>query len=401
MKWDFQTLVNTLRNARTFGERARAAETLAQAGHPQAVQPLIEALRDDYATVRTAVAMALAKIGDVRAVHPLGEALRKKDDPDTPLDGDARAAAALALGQIGDECAARFLASALRDSQAKVREAAAEALDLLNWKPITSTDLARYLLAKGEDPATACATDPGLLDAVVDALVRGEGSGRLGSVKILGKLRHSSIVPYLISMLSEGDSEVRAAAIEALKNSMDARAILPLVERLGDCGYPRAEDRENRAIAEALQELLPRVPAEGLGSLVDVLIHKLGEVRDAGVRVSVAGLLAQTGDVAGIDPLVSALEKMTVERGNIRNAGHLAYSLERLLQVVRHETRPASLERIAALKSQSETTTVIPMYGSGGEPWQEADTCEVTALKAIAEQELQHRSHAQQEAAED
>ena len=64
--------------------RERAAEALGRIGDPRAVDPLIEALEDEYAFVRYFSARALGEIGDHRAMRPLKRAKRRKENKDNP-----------------------------------------------------------------------------------------------------------------------------------------------------------------------------------------------------------------------------------------------------------------------------------------------------------------------------
>ena len=118
--------------------RLEATRVLARIGDERAVEPLIEALRDDSAdVVREGAAYALGSIGDERAVEPLIEALR--DD-----SADVRGAAARAFGIFGEYYDDNFedeplprsfidaveppLIEALRDDNANVRKNAARSI---------------------------------------------------------------------------------------------------------------------------------------------------------------------------------------------------------------------------------------------------------------------------------
>ena len=219
--------------------RAAAAEALVKIGAP-AVEPLIAALEDEELRVRAAAAEALGQIGDARAVAPLIAALKDTDKyvrkaatealgkigapaveslsaalKDT--DKYVRKAAAYALGEIKDPRAVEPLIAALRDSD--VREAAAEALDRLGWKPGKDESAGWYWMAKCE----------------------WEKCVALGA---------SAVAP-LIAALKDTDKYVRKAAAEALGQIGEVRAIEPLITSLRstDDPYTRSD------VAQALVRL--------------------------------------------------------------------------------------------------------------------------------------------------
>lgn len=133
-----------------IGEDATmAAAAIVKIG-PRAVEPLITALEDENPNVRNAAAEALGKLGDPRAIKPLNIALRdhKIDTKGTealvklnvadavePLlemlkDGnsDIRRTAAVSLGDLREARAVQPLITLLKDSNGDVRKAAATAL---------------------------------------------------------------------------------------------------------------------------------------------------------------------------------------------------------------------------------------------------------------------------------
>ena len=106
--------------------RVQVTSALIRIGAP-AVDGLTEALDDARPAVRRAAAKALGKIGcaDAAALQALGAAL--SDDADAGL----RRFAAEALGRLGATEALAPLGAALRDHDARVRNAAAAALQAL------------------------------------------------------------------------------------------------------------------------------------------------------------------------------------------------------------------------------------------------------------------------------
>jgi hypothetical protein len=70
-----------------------AAIALGQINDTRAVEPLIQALKDNDSNVRYGAAIALGQINDTRAVEPLIQALKDNDS-------NVRYGAATALGQI-------------------------------------------------------------------------------------------------------------------------------------------------------------------------------------------------------------------------------------------------------------------------------------------------------------
>ena len=96
-----------------------AAFALVEIGEP-AVEPLIEALKNENSQVRGRAAFALGGIGDIRAVEPLIEALN-----DTSI---IRSNAAAALGKIGDARAVEPLIKVLDDEDETVQLNVTDAL---------------------------------------------------------------------------------------------------------------------------------------------------------------------------------------------------------------------------------------------------------------------------------
>ena len=72
---DVEGLIKALQYKKDNSVRRNAAWALERIGDERAVEPLIQALKDDVAFVREEAARALGEIGDARAVEPLIQAI--------------------------------------------------------------------------------------------------------------------------------------------------------------------------------------------------------------------------------------------------------------------------------------------------------------------------------------
>lgn len=123
---DVMGLMKTLRVNKDSRIRGIAADALARIGEP-AVEPLIQALREEDPAVRSEAARVLWEIGDARAVEPLIQALKDEDRW-------VRYWATWAVGKMGDERASEPLTQLLEDEAWEVRKAAEKALEAIKAK---------------------------------------------------------------------------------------------------------------------------------------------------------------------------------------------------------------------------------------------------------------------------
>jgi HEAT repeat protein len=135
-----QPLINALQDEYWI-IRQRSAEALGLICDPRAVEPLIAALTDNNVWVRLRSVEALGQLNDKRAVDPLIDALSDKDKL-------VRRQAAKTLGQIGDNRAIDPLKKTLEDENQDVRRAAAGALESIRGKtamkaPSTASNVKR------------------------------------------------------------------------------------------------------------------------------------------------------------------------------------------------------------------------------------------------------------------
>ena len=123
-----KALIKALKYVNSSDVRKGAAAGLGELKDETAVDPLIEALKDEDKYVRKNAAEALGKIGDRRAMEPLIEALGDKD-------WFVQEKAAAALGKIGDKRAVDPLLRFIRDLKHEhFRETARAALHLIKLR---------------------------------------------------------------------------------------------------------------------------------------------------------------------------------------------------------------------------------------------------------------------------
>jgi hypothetical protein len=185
-------------------------KTLGKIGEP-AVEPLIQALKNEHWSVREGAAEALGEIGSTRAVEPLIQALK---DEDSYEDSYVRRKAARALGEIRSTRAVEPLIQALKDEDWCVRQEAAEALGKI-----------------GDEKA---------VEPLIQVL-KDEDEGRvLGSAaEALGEIGSEEATETLIRFLESDkflkflkDDEFRSSVIEALGKTRNKKAVNPLLSIL-------------------------------------------------------------------------------------------------------------------------------------------------------------------------
>ena len=272
-------LINALKD-RDANVRLKAAEALGKLADSRAIDPLIEALKNDANwEIREMAAWALGQIDDARSIDPLSYASVK----DAEYYVREEAYDALQKNTIGgnkiDARSVDPIIGALNDEDIEVRLRAAEALGQLK---------------------NATAIDP-LIEALkndADCGIREMAAWALGQIDDV-----RSIDPLSYASVKDAEYYVREEAYDALQkntaggNKVDARSVDPIIGALKD------EDNEVRLRA-----------AEALGQLknaaaVDSLIEALKNDADCRIREKAAWALGQIDDVRSIDPLSYASVK--------------------------------------------------------------------------------------------
>lgn len=330
-KGDIAGLIKSLQYRKDLAVCRAAALALGQSGHVQAVEPLIETLRESQEAgldggLRAAVLWALGKIGDERGLGLLIAAL---EDPAPEIRrsaasglahmphtqaidplfvllnrGDEHTApdALQALGNIGamlDEPTrqARIiepLGDLLISDSPPIRAAAIQTLEATGWTPDQSQTAAAYWIARGEIARCVAIGAPA--------------------------------VPPLIAILASGDGETRKAAFLALVQ-IGAPAAPALIE---------AFLHSNTEIRQAAFHALVKIGPPAVPALIDALGHETEEVRLAIVRA-----LGQIGDPRSVVPLIAVFRDpdWTIRSDAYRAIVRIGKpAVEQLVGALRHES---------------------------------------------------------------
>ena len=200
--------------------RWRAADALGSLGK-EATGPLISILKRENRYIRLGVIEALAKIGDPDAVPALVSLLS------TERRIEIRFLTAVALGDIGDLKAVPVLSGLLSDRSKYVRFGAASALDMLEWKPGTVEEDARYRIAKQDWEGLATLGDAAIVP-LGEALGDPDRQIRLQAVDLLGRLQHDKADAACRKAVTDPDPDVRWHAVRPYTGPGSSLLRLPM-----------------------------------------------------------------------------------------------------------------------------------------------------------------------------
>jgi HEAT repeat protein len=258
-KRDIPGLIRVL-YSRNPGVQSTAVHALGDIG-PEAVGPLVHALKKKNRYLRLGAIGALAKIKDPGAVSALADMMK---DPAS----EVRWQAAIALGEVGSHEAIAPLLCGLEDRDKYVRYGSALSLKKNGYHPPDESGWAWYYAAMQDWERLRIMKSSSL--APLFNLVRDTDSDvRVHAVRVLGDIGDREAGPELIRLLGDADRQVRwEAALASQKCDVP-----PIYLPRGLCQRPRI--KKNPLIAGFLNFMLPGLGYGYLGKWWGIMIFQI------------------------------------------------------------------------------------------------------------------------------
>ncbi|MDQ2807854.1 MAG: HEAT repeat domain-containing protein [Chloroflexota bacterium] len=218
--------------------RAEAAYSLAAVGAAIALPWLLDALADEDATVRAAVAEAVLTLVAADAAlyepaHQGSSRLLSHGDPDW------RCTAADLLGRLGRRAAVPDLLPLLHDADAGVRWCVCTALGAIGDPRSVDPLMGRLAdddpwVRRGSADALGRLGDPYAVPALLQLISDEQPLVRQGVISALAGICGPAVGPALIRALGDPDTATRLLVVQALAAIGDAAALRPLAALVRD-----------------------------------------------------------------------------------------------------------------------------------------------------------------------
>jgi hypothetical protein len=228
---------------------------------PEAVGPLVLALKKKNRNLRLGAIGALAEIRDAGAVSALAGMM---DDPGS----EVRWQAAIALGEMNSRDAIAPLLCGLRDQDKYVRYGSAISLSKNGYQPSDDTEWAWYYAAM-HDWVRLQILGPSALAPLFNLLRDTDSDVRVHAVQVLGEIGDRDAGPALIRALGDADRQVRWEAALASQKC----GVPPMYLPRGLCQRPRIQ--KNPLIAGFLNFMLPGLGYGYLGKWWGIMIFQI------------------------------------------------------------------------------------------------------------------------------
>ncbi|MFH1102593.1 MAG: HEAT repeat domain-containing protein [Pseudomonadota bacterium] len=289
------------------GVRYALKKTLIGFG-PDAIQPLINALRQDDPDIQQAAAELLGRVGDARGILALAVLLSG------PFPDKVRMAAAAALGDIGDSRSVVWLVNALKEKNSPVPHLVPDALAKIGSPAIMPLIL--LLDEKEEDIVRLAVISLGKIGQeegvkpLIGKLAGSEPLTRRLTIEALVKTGRPSVIP-LIEEIKFGGEAIQEECMKALA-SIGAPSVLPLIGEL------KGTDTRFRIIAS---DILSDIGAASVTPLIEAMRDESSEIQDAaGEILAKIGSPAVLSLIAGLKEVESPMAvRCASALGNIRD----------------------------------------------------------------------------------
>lgn len=373
-KGNVKSLIKALSYKEDWRVRQAAADALEQFKDSISVEPLIEALRDEFTQVRISALITLAKIGDLRAVPPM---ITKLIDENVNVRESAKKAlikiggsqtvealvgilgddteystkqelAAEILGQIGDEGVIEHLIFELNDMSEDVQNAVANALEQLNWVPTDDEKGAQFWIIKGDWEKCV---DIGItaIHPLINVLENDYWKDhRVSAAEALGKISDPLTVKPLITALKDEDGFVQIASAKALGEIGDKRAIKPLIATLKE---------QDVLLRETVVESLSKIGASAEKTVLPLLKNRDVSIRPLGVEI-----LGNIGGDHSIEPLILAMkddELRDLAQDALVKIG--APALELLINALENQDKEVRISTVQLLSKIGNEKAIKPL----------------------------------------
>ena len=213
-------------NSDSAQRRLEAVQRIRALKDPDAIEVLVEALRDEEAAVRAEVVSALGEIESRAVIKPLVAALRDHSDAVQEL-------AAQALKKVGDASVVDPLVGVLLRGTPGVQYHAAQTLRALNWSPRTMGEQIPFYVACG-DFKRVTMFGSAAISALTAVLRGGSYERRIAAAQALAEVGESGVLKPLLGALKDPEPLVRSAAANGLARLGDQQATHGLVSLLRD-----------------------------------------------------------------------------------------------------------------------------------------------------------------------